>query len=828
MKWFSITPGISIRTKLMVLLSSMAMLGLATVAAIAVDTAQSASHTAQSLSGRMLRDQAEETLINITISSAKENDLILQRVSRDAEKIAAYAAEIFSDPDDFHNPVYWSIWEHMRTGPDGQFVNGAEDTSSVFVPFTTEITPEVIRDIEISAYLDLILKPTLASNPNVEAIYFATPRDVVRYYPNVNLGAVLPADFRATRRVWYAGTMEKGAIRRDAWWTPAYLDATGLGVVTTAAAPARDSQGEIIGVVGIDVTLTEMKSSIEGQEFLPGGYSFLIDDSGRALALPAQGYLDMLGRSPEPDEFGTDLTNSNATFKPVIKAMLAGETGFKTIRVGDKELFVAFSPVQSAKWSLASVVEVGQVLQSLHTLNQDMESSTRSLLFTRILPVSGIIYGLVILLGLIITNQILNPIRKLASAAEEIGSGNWEVNLPENQHDEIGVLARAFGGMTRQLHDLVSQLEGRVADRTKELERRAGQLQAAADVGHAAASLRDLEELLNQVTHLISERFNFYHVGIFLLDDAQEYAVLKAANSQGGQQMLANGHKLRAGQQGIVGYVAGTQKPRIALDVGEDAVHFQNPSLPHTRSEMALPLVASEELLGVIDAQSEIESAFSPEDIEVLQVLADQVAVAIHNARLFQELQNNLRETENLYKLYSREAWSKISAQRRTVAFAYDRVQVSQADKKHLSSQAIEQLNRGQLVISDKNKNGGPRSEPYIIAPIMVHGQAIGFVQFERQDPALNWTDEEITLLKTLTGQVALTLENSRLLEEAQLKAEQERLVGEITTRIRASNDRDQILQTALDELRLAFPSDQIKVRFRSNDANELLSSVET
>jgi GAF domain-containing protein len=110
----------------------------------------------------------------------------------------------------------------------------------------------------------------------------------------------------------------------------------------------------------------------------------------------------------------------------------------------------------------------------------------------------------------------------------------------------------------------------------------------------------------------------------------------------------------------------------------------------------------------------------------------------------------------------------------------------------------------------------------------MVHGQAIGFVQFERQDPALNWTDEEITLLKTLTGQVALTLENSRLLEEAQLKAEQERLVGEITTRIRASNDRDQILQTALDELRLAFPSDQIKVRFRPNDANELLSSVET
>ncbi|HEX6304990.1 MAG TPA: hypothetical protein VFZ76_12420, partial [Anaerolineales bacterium] len=198
MKRRALASGTSIRTKLMVLLLGMAALGLLTIAAIAINSAQRASQNAQEVSGRMLRKQAEDTLVQITRSTAKENDLILERVSRDATKVAAYAATIFTNPEEFHNPSFWSVFEHMRKGPDGQYSNSETDISSVFVPSTSNLDVQVIRDIEISAYLDLMLKPTLESNPNVEAIYFATPRDVVRYFPNVNLGEVLPPDFRAT------------------------------------------------------------------------------------------------------------------------------------------------------------------------------------------------------------------------------------------------------------------------------------------------------------------------------------------------------------------------------------------------------------------------------------------------------------------------------------------------------------------------------------------------------------------------------------------------------------------------------------------------------
>lgn len=791
----------SIRTKLMVLLLGMAALGLLAIAAIAINSAQRASHNAQEVSGRMLRKQAEETLVQITRSTAKENDLILERVSRDAAKVAAYAATIFANPEAFHNPAYWSVFEHMRKGPDGQYSNSAEDISSVFVPSTSLLDAAVARDIEISAYLDLVLKPTLESNPNVEAIYFATPRDVVRYFPNVNLGEVLPPDFRATQRVWYAGTLDKQDHLQAPWWTPAYLDATGLGVVTTAAAPVVGDGGDLIGVVGFDVTLTEMKSRIEEQEFLTGGYAFLMDESGRAIALPVQGYEDILGRQPRPDEFGADLSTADSAFRPIITAMLAGESGFKNIQVGERELFVSYAPMSSAKWSLASVVEARDVVAGLSTLSQDMERSTRELIYRWILPLSGAVLIVVIVLGLLMTHQIVRPILQLASAAEEIRSGNWQVELPRNHQDEIGVLSAAFSGMVDQLHDLVQQLEQRVSARTADLERRANQLQAAAEAGRAAASLRDLDELLGQVTRLVSERFDFYHVGVFLLDDAAEYAVLRAANSQGGKEMLSHNHKLKVGQQGIVGYVTSTNNPRIALDVGEDAYHFQNPFLPETRSEMALPLIVGGELLGVIDVQSKAESAFSSEDIEVLQVLADQVAIALQNARLFQELQNNLRETRNLYKLYSQEAWSKKSSEKSIASFQYDRIRVSKAPKKQLSVAVLEQLAQGQIVLLSQGDNGNQPSIPVLIAPIMIQGQSIGFISFEKEKMDQAWSSEEIKLVETVTGQVSLTLENVRLLEEAQSRAERERLAGEITGRMRETLNLETVLQTALHEI---------------------------
>ena len=222
----------------------------------------------------------------------------------------------------------------------------------------------------------------------------------------------------------------------------------------------------------------------------------------------------------------------------------------------------------------------------------------------------------------------------------------WLITLVPGFGITVWLLNLAIRDVNEALaHALVS--EQAYLDNNQRLERRTMQLQTAAEVGRSAAEIRELDTLLPKVTHLISDQFGFYHVGIFLLDEQKEYAVLRASNSKGGQRMLADNHRLRIGKEGMIGYVAKTQKPRIALDVGEDAVYFDNPHLGVTRSEIALPLIAGDELLGVLDVQSDQQAAFSQKDIAALQVLADQVALAIQNAYLFDEMQSLLHDLEN-------------------------------------------------------------------------------------------------------------------------------------------------------------------------------------
>jgi nitrate/nitrite-specific signal transduction histidine kinase len=245
------------------------------------------------------------------------------------------------------------------------------------------------------------------------------------------------------------------------------------------------------------------------------------------------------------------------------------------------------------------------------TLREELKTSARSLVLARILPVGGGILVAVVVIGLLLTNRLVDPIQRLAIAAEQIGAGQWDAPLPRAGNDEIGILSQAFSGMTVQLRELMEDLEQRVADRTRDLERRAVQLQAAAEVARDATAIHDVDELLDETMHLISERFGFYHAGVFMLGDARQYAVLRAASSEGGRRMLERGHKLEVGKVGIVGYVADSGHPRVALDVGEDAVFFDNPDLPRTRSEMALPLRVRGEVIGVLDVQSTEAAAFT-------------------------------------------------------------------------------------------------------------------------------------------------------------------------------------------------------------------------
>jgi PAS domain S-box-containing protein len=344
------------------------------------------------------------------------------------------------------------------------------------------------------------------------------------------------------------------------------------------------------------------------------------------------------------------------------------------------------------------------------------------------------------------------------------------------------------------------------------LERRAVQLRAAAEVARDATTARDLEELLNRAVNLVRDRFGFHHAGIFLVDEQGEYAILTAASGQAGQAMLEDNYKLKVGGAGIVGYVTRRGQPRIALDVGADAVHFKNPYLPDTRSELALPFKVGGRVIGALDVQSQQSAAFDEEDVQVLQIMADQLAVAIENVRLVTELQSRLREISVLYQSYSQEAWSRARSSETATGYEYDRARVMPLNRQ-LSPDAVEQLKAGQIVTLETGQAGDSGQRSTLVAPLMLRGQMIGAVGFEQDELTRQLSPEDRAVIEAVTSQVALALENARLFEEAQRRASREQLSSAVTARIRASLDIDTVLKTAVQEMRQALGLPEVVIR---------------
>lgn len=319
-----------------------------------------------------------------------------------------------------------------------------------------------------------------------------------------------------------------------------------------------------------------------------------------------------------------------------------------------------------------------------------------------------------------------------------------------------------------------SMLEQRVEERTAGLTQKSEQLRATSYIARKTAELQDLDSLLNTVARLAGDQFGFYHTGIFLLNEAGNRAVLQATSSEGGQRMLEEGYWLPVGIQNLVGYVAMNRKPRIALDVGADAVVFNNPDLPMTRSEVALPLLVRDKVLGVLDIQADTPQAFGPDDMDTLQTLADQIAIAIENARLMEETQAAIAQLEALTSLRTREAWTR-KLQERNRVFTYTPLGL-----------------RAEKRISDADKT--------VSAAILLRGQKIGTISIARKDEA-RWSQSDRELLEEVASQVGLAVDNIRLLEEATQRARQEQAVGKLASRFSQSLDLDTLLQTAAREL---------------------------
>jgi GAF domain-containing protein/HAMP domain-containing protein len=768
-----------------------------------------------------LIQKIEKELNDTAAQYASELDNFFLLVASDMTTLSSSVQSLLAEEDLLNTSGYWDARNSLVALPQGSWDNPNDEPGSIFIPARAEIPNSIYSELTAIKQIDFIAPPLLNKNPDMLAVYFGGQQGETLYYPNIDLAAILPPDFDVTQRPWFVAAAPAENPDREIAWSIPYQDAALHGLVITTSTPIYDSSDRFRGVVAIDLQLIKISALVSSIHVGETGYAFLIDREGRVIAMPEAGYTD-LGLRPEEvqSEEGLQQIFSKVSpdILPTLTRMIVNQTGLEILTLQGSENYIAYQPVPSVGYILAVVVPVSEMQTELNATRQQFEQESRNTIFA-IGAATLAILALATLTSRALGGTLASPIARLTEAAKRFAEGDLNAETKVESQDEIGLLAKTFNTMAGRLREMISLLERRVAQRTAELEetsrqseRRARELQIISEASRAISSEQDLEKLLEMVVHTVNERFNFYHVGIFLLDSAAKFAVLRASNSPGGQRMLERGHRLEVGQVGIVGNVAATGAPRIALDVGADAVFFNNPDLPETRSEMALPLRVHGRIIGVLDVQSTQPNAFTRSDASTLGILADQVAIAIENARLLKETQQALADVQALYHQYLVRSWTE-GAPDGPIGYhqslsggailteTVDRPEIRQA------------VQTGKPSVIQPNGRGRKKGQASALAvPIRLHGQVIGVLDVQALEPDRRWREDELNIVEAIAERLALALENARLLEDAQQRAERERLVSEITTRVRSTTDPQAMIQVAMDELQRALGGSRVHI----------------
>lgn len=378
-----------------------------------------------------------------------------------------------------------------------------------------------------------------------------------------------------------------------------------------------------------------------------------------------------------------------------------------------------------------------------------------------------------------ISNSVSRPVNDLIQTLNRIQQGDLTQRAPVSATDELGIVMVQFNRVVARLETLQGTLEQQVVERTR-------QLAATNEVGRVAASSLDPEQLLARVTPLFHEQFGYYFAAIYLLDPSGKWAELKEATGEAGRVLRQNRHRLEVMGKNMVGAAIRERSPRIAQVASEEKQRFENPLLPYTRSEIALPLMVGDRVLGALNVQSTREADFGPQVIETMKNMASQVTMALENARLFQEAQQIIKEMRAVQQQYLFESWDGFSE-----------------DHKELEYR-----------IGDENDENVKTLE----VPISLRDQALGQILLEGRE---EWTPEQQNLVDAIATQAAIALENARLVSESRQMALRERMVAEINTRIWSSTTIDAVLQTAIKELGRRLDASSATVELHLEDESE-------
>jgi len=412
-----------------------------------------------------------------------------------------------------------------------------------------------------------------------------------------------------------------------------------------------------------------------------------------------------------------------------------------------------------------------------------------------------------IILDLLIARQIVRPIETLVSTTQAISAGDLSQRVEINSRDELGALANAFNTMTIQLRSLIDTLEERILERTQRLE-------IAASLGERLSAILNLENLLAEIVNQIKDNFDYYHAHIYLFDDQRENLVVAEGTGEAGAEMKRRGHSIALNAPtSLVARAARTGEVVTVDNVREASDWLPNLLLPDTYSEMAVPIILDEQVVGVLDVQDDEIAGLDEGDANLLRSLANQVAVAIRNARQFEQTETALAEARAAQERYLEQSWQQAEIRSQRGQYRYSRAGTPVLDETALTRAnqlaltqdkiAIVTLNSGNDSPPESNQEEPTETEnpKSIVAPITLQDRIIGTLQLHPAIHNQTWTEDDLAIVEAVVDQLGQTAENIRLFEETLERAGREQTIREITDKLRAAPNLDTLLETAAREL---------------------------
>lgn len=473
--------------------------------------------------------------------------------------------------------------------------------------------------------------------------------------------------------------------------------------------------------------------------------------------------------------------------------------------VDTQEVIGYFSPIVALESSFSLVTEI-QTDAILNGLQQRILSQAFILAL--------FIIALILISSLWITNQMIVPsLQNLRQAIVSMIRGNYDVPVAETvRGDEIGSLANSLVDMRQFMSDLVGDLNKRLNARIRDVR-------VTQEISRTVTIERDLDMLSNQVVSLIVKNFEgIYHAQIFLLDDDGKYAVLRASTGAAGRELLSRGHKLGVGSVSVVGQAAEQRQVVIARDTSESVIHRENVFLEETRSELAIPLILGNRIIGVLDVQSKEYQIFDENKVVALQTLADQITIAIENTRLYAEREQLLRDTQDERARTTRLAWQHyLDSQRRDDLTA--QAGVSTNTNFFKLSEAV--YENKQTIIGDETIR---QTVPFSL-PIILRDQLLGVVKCEL--PKQDFSYDKVLLAEELISRLAISLENARLFQNTEQSTQREQVLNDIAAKLTNQSDVQTILQTAVKEIERALRTPQVAIRLHTSSTDPMNGSTQ-